>query len=55
MQPFASVAVTVNDEPPDEVGVPVRLPPDDNERPAGNDPLVTANVYGAVPPDPVIV
>jgi len=44
------VAVTVKEKLPVAVAVPVRLPPDDKVSPVGSVPLVTANVYGEVPP-----
>ena len=48
-----SVAVTVNELPPvpvAAVGVPEIIPVELSVSPAGSDPAVTANVYGAVPP-----
>jgi hypothetical protein len=45
-----SVAVTVKVDVPTIVGVPVMLPLDTSVNPVGKDPLVTANVYGPVPP-----
>jgi hypothetical protein len=48
--PLASVAVTVNALVAAVVGVPVTAPPLDKLNPAGNVPLVTAYVYGPVPP-----
>jgi len=52
---FASVAVTVKFDDPVVVSVPVMTPDEDNVRPVGNDPEVTVNVYGLVPPDAVMV
>ena len=52
MQPFASVAVIVKLNAPLWVGVPINAPPDESVKPAGNAPVVTAKVYGAVPPEP---
>jgi hypothetical protein len=46
-----SVAVTVNDEVPDAVGVPVIAPvPAARASPLGSDPLLTDQVIGVVPP-----
>ena len=46
-----SVAVTVNDEIPGAVGVPVMAPePGVSDSPLGSDPLLTNQVIGAVPP-----
>lgn len=46
-----SVAVTVNDEVPDAVGVPVMVPEFAlSASPAGSDPLLTDQLIGAVPP-----
>ena len=39
-----SVTVTVNDEAPAAVGVPLSAPALESDRPAGSVPLVTANV-----------
>jgi hypothetical protein len=51
-----SVAVTVKDaETPAVVGVPDRTPSELSSSPAGALPVVTAKVYGAVPPDAVSV
>lgn len=50
VQPLASVAVTVTLKPPTSVGIPERAPLEESNRPAGSDPFVTANEYGAVPP-----
>ena len=47
--------MTVNEELPTCEGVPDRSPPGERERPAGRDPVVNENVYGAVPPDAAIV
>ena len=55
MQLFASVAVIVKEKFPGDEGVPVKEPPDDKLNPVGNEPEVTAKVYGAVPPLAVIV
>lgn len=50
--PFASVTVTVKLYGPAAVIVPLMTPVDGfSVNPAGSDPLVTANVNGAVPPD----
>jgi hypothetical protein len=49
-----SVTVTVNVEVAAVVGVPL-ITPVVIVRPVGNEPLVTANVYGLVPPCAVIV
>jgi hypothetical protein len=54
MHPNLSVAVTVNALLTD-VGVPESTPLVDNVIPAGNEPPVWLNVYGAVPPDAVSV
>jgi hypothetical protein len=46
-----SVAVTVNVTDPADVGVPEITPVAEfRVNPAGNDPVVTAQVYGATPP-----
>jgi hypothetical protein len=50
-----SVAVTVIGNEPATVGVPVSAPLGASVRPAGSVPVVTAKVYGAVPPEAVIV
>jgi hypothetical protein len=50
-----SVAVTVKVKLPAVVGVPDKTPPLDRDRPGGREPLVTAKVYGAVPPEAVNV
>ena len=50
VQPSASVPVTVTVELPAVVGVPERTPAELNVKPNGKVPVVTANVYGAVPP-----
>ena len=56
VQPSASVAVIVKFEvPPGPDGVPESRPPDDSVRPTGKLPVVTAKVYGPVPPDAVTV
>jgi hypothetical protein len=52
VHPFASVAVTVNEADPVEVGVPEMTPPELRVNPAGSDPLVIKNAYGALPPLP---
>ena len=48
-----SVAVTVKLNVPLVVGVPVNAPPLASVKPPGKLPVVTLNVYGAVPPDAV--
>jgi hypothetical protein len=50
VQPFTSVAVTLNAYDPGVRGVPERRPPEVRRSPVGRDPVVTANVYGEVPP-----
>ena len=50
-----SVAVTVKLNVPAAVGVPDRTPAEVSVSPVGMAPTVTANVYGDVPPDAVIV
>ncbi len=40
---------------PVPVGVPLRTPPLERLKPLGNEPEVTAYVYGPIPPDAVIV
>ncbi len=45
-----SAACTVTVEVPAVVGVPLITPEVDNVRPAGKVPVVTVQVYGAVPP-----
>ena len=52
---LASVAVTVKVDVPAVVGVPEMMPPLVIDNPAGSDPAVTLNVYGAVPPLAVMV
>src|SRR5512140_2942725 len=54
-QPFVSVAVTVKENAPVTVGVPVRPPPEASVRPAGSAPALSAKVYGAELPEAVIV
>ena len=44
-----SVTVTVNVYVPAALGVPVIAPPDDIDKPVGNDPLVIENEYGVKP------
>ena len=53
--PLASVAVMVKLDEPGVVGVPLSRPPDARLSPAGNDPDVTAKLYGALPPTAVMV
>ena len=54
--PRLSVAVIVKLNEPDDVGVPVIAPVDVfNDSPVGSAPALTAYVYGAVPPEAVIV
>ena len=48
-----SVTVTVNDEVPTVVGVPL-MPPSRNVRPSGSVPCAV-NVYGPFPPEAVNV
>lgn len=48
--PELSVTVTVKFDVPVVVGVPFSVPEDERVNPAGNEPAVTAKVYGAVPP-----
>jgi hypothetical protein len=55
VQPFASVARTVNVEVPAVVGVPAINPAAVSVSPGGSAPAVTSNVYGPAPPLPVIV
>jgi hypothetical protein len=50
VHPWASVAVTVKKNVPTLAGIPERIPPEARVSPAGTEPAVTANVYGAVPP-----
>ena len=51
-----SVAVIVKLKVPLALVVPVIAPVDVfNDKPVGKAPALTANVYGAVPPDAVIV
>jgi hypothetical protein len=45
-----SVAVIVKVDEPAVLGVPENTPADDRVKPAGSDPVVTENEYGAVPP-----
>ena len=47
--------MTVNEKFPVAVADPVMAPADDRVRPVGRDPVVTAKVYGAVPPLAVTV
>ena len=54
VHPFASVAVMVNVREVVLVGVPLMVAPV-SVKPAGNWPVVTANVYGPVPPVALIV
>ena len=54
VQFFESVTLTVNEEVPAAIGVPVIAPLLASDNPLGNDePTASANVYGAVPPVPV--
>ncbi len=55
MQPFESVAVTVNANVPSAEGVPERTPPEERVVPVGNAPVARVYVYGAAPPLDVIV
>ena len=55
LTPFASVAVISKLLLPVALGVPLSTPVLDSVSPAGSDPLVTAKVYGPVPPDAVSV
>ena len=56
VEPRLSVAVIVKLNVPAADGVPVIAPLDAfSDSPVGNAPAVTANVYGAVPPDALIV
>ena len=52
---MASVAVTVKLNTPAVVGVPLRTPALESDRPVGTVPDVTAKLYGDVPPLAVIV
>src|SRR4029077_3791396 len=55
-QPLLSVAGVVKLKVPNVVGVPVMAPVAGlSDSPAGSTPLDTANVYGPVPPEAVIV
>jgi hypothetical protein len=45
-----SVTVIPRDAAAVAVGVPEKMPAEDSVIPAGRVPVVTANVYGAVPP-----
>jgi len=45
-----SVALTVNEEVPAAVGVPLSAPSDASDRPVGSEPVVMLQVYGLVPP-----
>ncbi len=49
LDPPALVAVIVNVKMPDAVGVPLIVPVEPRASPAGSEPLVTAQVMGAVP------
>src|ERR1043165_1848467 len=51
VQRLLSVAVTVKVNVPGAVGVPGIVPLEASERPVGNVPPMTANVYGAWPPE----
>jgi hypothetical protein len=54
VQFFESVTLTVKEEVPAAIGVPVIAPFAASDNPLGNDdPMASANVYGAVPPVPV--
>ena len=56
VQPFWSVAVTVNVNVPAVVGVPAITPPAViGDSPVGSAPEVMVNVYGAAPPLAVMV
>ncbi len=55
VHPCASVAVTSNEKEPTEVGVPESTPVELRLVPEGSEPVLTANVYGAVPPLAVMV
>ena len=56
VQPFASVAVTVNVNVPAVVGVPEMRPlPVLSDSPVGSAPAVMLYVYGPVPPLAVMV
>ena len=55
VQPKPYVAVTVKLNVPDADGKPLNVPSLCNANPAGKLPLVTAKVYGAVPPEAVMV
>jgi hypothetical protein len=55
VQAFSSVAVTKKVAVVAAAGVPERTPPEESVRPAGSAPLWSVNVYGAVPPDAVMV
>ena len=50
VQLFASVAVTVNVNGPDAVGVPASTPAAESVIPPGRAPAVRLHVTGAVPP-----
>ena len=52
---MVSVASTVKLNEPITVGVPEIVPPEERLRPVGSDPELRANVYGAVPPEPLRV
>jgi hypothetical protein len=55
--PFSAESVTPTEKVmlPAVVGVPVIAPFAASDRPAGSEPLLTVNVYGAVPPLAVTV
>jgi|ERR1017187_434813 hypothetical protein len=46
-----SVTCTVKVDEPAAVGVPLSVPPVESVSPAGGDPEVTDQVYGATPPE----
>ena len=47
---LVSVTFTPNEDVPDEAGVPLILPDPLRDKPAGNDPEATDQLYGVVPP-----
>src|SRR5262245_25025614 len=51
--PSSSVACTVKVNTPVAVVVPDRTPPGESDKPVGNAPLTTSNLYGSMPPDAV--
>jgi hypothetical protein len=52
---FISVTITVKLKVPPAEGVPEILPPEDKFKPAGSEPDIMLKLYGAVPPETVIV